>query len=343
MAIYRLQINSISRGAGRSAIAAASYRAGERLRDQRTGRLHNYAKRTDVSHTEIFLPSRLRAADVPWASDRERLWNAAEASERPRNARLAREYMIALPAELDAAQRLQLARRLALELADRYNVAVDLAMHDPRTGSDPRNYHAHLLASSREIGASGFGAKAGLDMESEDRRRRGLPVGIAEIKAIRERWAQLNNEAFAAAGLDVRVDHRSLRAQGIDREPQPKIPFAAMQMERRGLRSEVADRIRHRWRDRVRARLARSAPPDLEAVRRQGREAWLALREQAVVAPPAAAPAAGRKQPHTAHIEESSHPRSASPQPPPAPKSPAEQRRTGVELELDAADRDFAL
>jgi MobA/MobL family len=343
LAIYRLQINSISRGAGRSAIAAAAYRAGERLRDQRTGRLHNYAKRTDVSHTEIFLPSRLRAADVPWATDRARLWNAAEAAERPRNARLAREYMVALPAELDSARRLQLGRRLALELADRYNVAVDLAMHDPRSGSDPRNYHAHLLATSREISASGFGAKAGLDMESDERQRRGLPVGIAEIKAIRERWAQLSNEAFASAGLEVRVDHRSLRVQGIDREPQPKIPFAAMQMERRGLRSEVADRIRQRWRERVRAREARSAAPDLETVRRQGREAWLALREQAAAPPPAMAPAAGVKQPQTAHIKESSHARPGSPQPPAAPKAPAEQRRTDVELALDGADRDFGL
>jgi ATP-dependent exoDNAse (exonuclease V) alpha subunit len=343
VAIYRLQINSISRGAGRSAIAAAAYRAGERLRDQRTGRLHNYAKRTDVSHAEIFLPSRLRPADVPWATDRERLWNAAEASERPRNARLAREYVVALPAELDSAQRLQLGRRLALELADRHNVAVDLAMHDPRTGSDPRNYHAHLLVTSREISASGFGAKAGLDMESDERQRRGLPVGIAEIKAIRERWAQLNNEAFASAGLEVRVDHRSLRAQGIDREPQPKIPFAAMQMERRGLRSDVADRIRQRWRERVRAREGRSAAPDLETVRRQGREAWLALREQAAAAPQAVAPAAGLKQPHTAHIEGSSHARLGSPQPSAAPKAPADQRRTGVELALDGSDRDFAL
>jgi hypothetical protein len=223
---------------------------------------------------------------------------------------------------------------LALELADRYNVAVDLAMHDPRSGSDPRNYHAHLLATSREISATGFGAKAGLDMESEERQRRGLPVGIAEIKAIRERWAQLSNEAFASAGLAVRVDHRSLRVQGIDREPQPKIPFAAMQMERRGLRSEVADRIRQRWRERVRAREGRSTAPDLETVRRQGREAWLALRQQA---------AAAVKQPQAAHMKESSHARPGSTQPPAGPKAPAEQRRTDVELALDRADRDFGL
>jgi ATP-dependent exoDNAse (exonuclease V) alpha subunit len=337
VAIFHLQINSISRGAGRSAIAAAAYRAGERLRDQRTGRLHNYAQRTDVSHTEIFLPSRVRPADVPWASDRARLWNAAEASERQRNARVAREYQVTLPVELNPGQRLQLARRFALELAERYNVAVDLAVHGPRPEGDPRNYHAHLLATSREIGASGFGAKAGLDMQSDERQRRGLPVGIAEIKLVRERWALLNNEAFAAAGLTLRVDHRSLRAQGIDREPR-HIPFAAIQIERRGMRSEVADRIRQRWRDRVQGREARSSAPDLEAVRRQGREAWLALREQA-----AAAPAAWPSQPQVLHIVESPQPRSGAAQPAPAPQLSAEQRRAALERERDAADRDFAL
>jgi hypothetical protein len=137
----------------------------------------------------------------------------------------------------------------------------------------------------------------------------------------------LSNEAFASAGLAVRVDHRSLRVQGIDREPQPKIPFAAMQMERRGLRSEVADRIRQRWRERVREREDRSAAPDLETVRRQGREAWLALREQAAAAPLAVASAVGLKQPQTAHIKEAA----------------ADQRRSDVELALDRADRDFGL
>jgi MobA/MobL family protein len=337
VAIYRLQINSISRGAGRSAIAAAAYRAGERLRDRRTGRLHNYAQRTDVSHTQIFLPSRLRPADVTWANDRARLWNAAEAAERQRNARVAREYLVSLPFELDPEQRLQLARRFALELADRYNVAVDLAVHGPRPQGDPRHHHAHLLTTSREISQSGFGPKAGLDMQSDERRRRGLPAGIAEIKIVRERWAQLNNEAFLAAGLALRVDHRSLRAQGIDREPR-HIPFAAIQRERRGLRSEVADRIRQRWHDRTQAREGRPSAPDLEAVRRQGREAWLALREQA-----AAAAAVGLSQSQARHIEESSHPRPGVAPPAPASRLSAEQRRAAHERERDAADRDFAL
>jgi ATP-dependent exoDNAse (exonuclease V) alpha subunit len=305
VAIYYFQTTSISRGAGRSAIAAAAYRAGERLRDERTGLLHNYSRREDVSHKEILLPAHLRGADGAWAQDRANLWNAAERAERQRNSRVAREYQVALPLELDGERRLQLARSFAQELAERHNVAVDLAVHAPRAEGDPRNHHAHLLVTSREVTATGLGAKAGLDMHGDERQRRGLPGGIAEIKALRERWAVLSNEAFAAAGLTTRIDHRSLRAQGIDREPTPRIPYPAFQIERRGQFSPIAQKLRERYRERVQARLARSQGMDLEAVRRQAREAWLQLRAQAA--------------------------------------TPAEQQRSAEALEHDAADQDLSL
>jgi MobA/MobL family len=342
LAIFHLQIKSISRGAGRSATAAAAYRAGERIRDERTRVLHDYSRRTDVSHKEILLPSRLHGAAGGWATERANLWNAAERVEQRRDARVAREYQVALPAELNAGQRRQLARTFARELADRYNVAVDLAVHAPRAGGDARNHHAHLLATSREVTAAGFGAKAGLDMTSVERQRRALPVGIAEIKAIRERWAELSNQALAAAGLEVRIDHRSLRAQGIDREPLPRIPFGLIQMERRGLHSEIAERIRERYRARVQARAAaRSAAQapsqelDLEQVRGQAREDWLQLRGDG-----ARTPELTRPQPY---IKGSSRTGQLCPEQPLRQNSPAEQRRATAVLERDAADRDFAL
>ena len=104
-----------------------------------------------------------------WARDRATLWNAAEAAEKQRNSRVAREYQVALPPELTPSQRLELARTLSRELADRYNVAVDLAVHDPRPGGDPRNFHAHLLTTTREITPTGLGAKTGLDKASDKR------------------------------------------------------------------------------------------------------------------------------------------------------------------------------
>jgi hypothetical protein len=135
---------------------------------------------------------------------------------------------------------------------------------------------------------------------------------------VRERWATLANEALRAANLSERIDHRSLAAQGIDREARPRIPLMHLKMEQRGLRSEVAERLRADYRERVQRRLERSAgaaartpapprerelaPPaaanaDIDEVRRRAREAWLALRSQQLAgSTPAreAAPAAPR-------------------------------------------------
>lgn len=293
MAIYRLDIKSISRGAGRSAVAAAAYRAGERLRDERTGELHNYSRREDIEHRELMLPASLQGPPLAWAADRESLWNHAERAETRRNARVAREFQMALPAELSAAQRLALAQRFARELVDRQGIVVDLALHRPRPDGDERNYHAHLLATTREATPEGLGAKAGLDMSNEERRRRGLNSGLEEFNAIRERWATLTNEALHAAGIDARVDHRSLAQQGIERAPL-HIPFSAVQMERRGLSSEVADRLREQYRARSAAHEAASTSTEHSAAlsgasaaqaRAQAREAWLKMRQE--LTPPA--------------------------------------------------------
>jgi ATP-dependent exoDNAse (exonuclease V) alpha subunit len=301
MAIFRMQISSVSRSAGRRATAAAAYRAGERLRDERSAELHNYSRRRDVLHAEIFLPSQFDGTALAWARNRERLWNTAEHAEKRHNARTAREYEVSLPAELSAPQRVALARAFAHEIAERYKVAVDLAVHAPRPDGDPRNFHAHLLTTTREVTPAGLGAKAGIDMAPLERRRRELPDHREEYLTLRERWAGLTNEALREANVAARVDHRSLAAQSIDREPQPRIPLMHLKMEQRGVRSELAQRLRAEYRERVQQRLARSAAraapqevgaarvadasdaaaarvTDVEEIRRQAREAWLRLR-----------------------------------------------------------------
>ena len=303
MAIFHLQISSVARAAGRRATAAAAYRAGERIRDERSGGLHNFSRRQDVVHTEIFLPGQFDSTTASWARNREKLWNAAEHAEKSHNARVAREYQVTLPAELNSAQRVALARSFAREMAERYKVAVDLAVHEPRAGGDPRNFHAHLLSTTREVTPTGLGAKAGLDMQAQERRRRELPDHRQEYVNVRERWALVVNEALREAHVVARVDHRSLAAQGIDREPRPKIPLAQLKMEQRGVRSELAERLRAEYQARVQQRLQREAgraPPghapaetrvpraasasaptqltDVEEIRRQAREAWLRLR-----------------------------------------------------------------
>jgi ATP-dependent exoDNAse (exonuclease V) alpha subunit len=311
MAIYRLEIKSVTRSAGRSATSAAAYRAGERIRDERTGALYNHSQRRDVLHKEIFLPSRVeRIADaqMEWARDRATLWNAAEKAERRSNSRVAREYQVALPPELSAEERVVLARTFSREIADRYNVAVDLAVHAPRPDGDQRNFHAHLLATTREVTPDGLGPKTGIDRNGDARMERGLPNGREEFTSLRARWAELTNEALREANIEARVDHRSLEAQGVDREPQARLPWGAYKAERSGERSELAERIREnhheRWAARRRGRqnapvqpAERSAsvsrertesqpePPvaqDMDARRQQAVRDWLKYRQDQV-------------------------------------------------------------
>jgi ATP-dependent exoDNAse (exonuclease V) alpha subunit len=208
------------------------------------------------------------------------------------NARIAREYLVALPVELSPQGRIGLVRSFSQELSDRYGFAVDFAIHAPRDfpGSDPRNFHAHLLSTTREVAIGGLGAKTTLDMNDANRRNLGLGPAINELLHVRARWAAATNEALQQARIAARVDHRSLEAQGIDREPRPQIPRAAFEMERQGYRSVVADRIREDYQARVQARLSKVAesamsggsaatPQSLEEIRREARENWLRMRQ----------------------------------------------------------------
>jgi ATP-dependent exoDNAse (exonuclease V) alpha subunit len=283
MAIFHLDIRPVARSRGRTATAAAAYRAGERIRDERTGALYNHSKRDDVLHKEILLPSKLEGshAGLGWARDRSTLWNAAEKAEHRSNSRVAREYQVALPPELSAAQRVNLARAFSREVADRYDVAVDLAIHAPRPQGDPRNFHAHLLATTRQVTPEGLGAKTGIDMEGGVRSELGLPPSREEFKTLRARWAQLTNEALREAGIEARIDHRSLEAQGIEREPRPHLPWGAVAAERRGERSEVAEHIRERYRRRAVARRERTIERGAEGSSESSADARTGTREPA--------------------------------------------------------------
>jgi len=298
MAIYFLNLKTFGRSGGSSAVNAAAYRSGERIRDERTGKTYDHTDRQDVLHKEVLVPGQLAGSDMSWARDRANLWNAAESAESRKNARVAREYLVALPVELNPDQRIRLVRGFAQELTDRYQFALDLAVHAPRDypGSDSRNFHAHLLATTREVTASGLTVKTTLDLSDSRRRDLGLEPAIHELLLVREHWANVTNEALREAGADVRVDHRSLAAQGIDREPYPYIPRIAYEMERHGYRSGQAEQIRREYQARVDARLDRSAaqekpasaaeqvqkPRSLEEIRRQARENWRRIRNESL-------------------------------------------------------------
>jgi hypothetical protein len=243
MASYSLNIKPVSRAAGRSATAAAAYRAGEKIHDLSSDQVFDYTRKRGVEHVEIVLPTAAAQQDINWARDRQALWNAAERAENRSNSRVAREYRVALPHELTGAQRVELVRAFATELANRYGVAVDFALHAPHRDGDQRNYHVHMLSTTRTIEAGGLGAKSELEWSDGNRRKAGLVPGDQEITRIRARWETLHNEYLQALGIEARIDHRSLEAQGIEREPQSHLGPAVSAMERRGMLTEVRQRL----------------------------------------------------------------------------------------------------
>src|SRR6202789_724666 len=297
MGLYFLDMKTFNRSQGSSGPSLAAYRSGERIRDERTRHTYDHTDRRDVMHKEILLPSRLAGVDMSWATDRSALWNVAEAAEKRKDARVAREYLVAVPSELTHPQRVNVVRGFAQDLADRYGFAVDVALHAPRNflGSDPRNFHAHLLATTREVSRGGLGRKTTLDLNGERRLQLGLGPGVKELFYARQRWAEVANLALESAHVDARIDHRSLAAQGITREPKLWIPRVPDEIERRGGRSIVAEQIRENHRARHeprhepqstapesrsperRERLQAGEPPDLA---RESAENWAQYRRE---------------------------------------------------------------
>ena len=255
MAIYHLSVKPVSRGVGRSATAAAAYRSASQVADRTTGQVFDYTRKSGVEHAEIVLPTEAAKRDINWPREREQLWNVAEEAEKRKDARVAREYEVALPHELSQRERTELVREFSQEIANRYGVAVDFAIHKPHREGDERNHHAHVLTTTRRIEATGLGAKAEIEWADTDRAKRGLGPAKEEVAAIRERWATLTNEKLQEHGHESRVDHRSLKDQGIDREPTTHLGPAVSGMQRRGMETEVGARIQAE----AQARLERAA------------------------------------------------------------------------------------
>lgn len=200
MAIYSASVKPVSRGGGRSATAAAAYRNAEKILDERTGEVHDYTRRSGVEFTASFAPYGMEPQPAA------ELWNRAEAAETRKNARVAREVLVALPHELSPQQRNELAQGIAQALAERYGTAGTLAVHQPDREGDHRNHHAHILMTTRRLEPSGeLGEKT---RELDDVKR-----GPQEVEWIRAMVEARTNHALERAGIEARVDRRSLEQQ----------------------------------------------------------------------------------------------------------------------------------
>ena len=227
MAIYHCSIKIIKRSEGRSAVAAAAYRSGEKLINEWDGMTHNYTKKRGVIYSEILLPSHA----PPSFADRSALWNNVEQIEKSRDAQLAREIEIALPGELDRQEQISLVRAYVRDNFVAAGMCADFAIHDKGDG----NPHAHIMLTMRPLKANGeWGAKCRkeYDLDKHGQRIR-LPSGAfksqrvnttdwneqAKAEAWRAAWAGYANRALKQKGLPERIDHRSYSRQGLEQIP----------------------------------------------------------------------------------------------------------------------------
>ena len=245
MAIYHLSTKPISRSSGRSAVASIAYRAGIAITDERLGKTYDYSKRHGVLWTGLATPNNVKV-------DRNELWNLAEKSENRSNSRTAREIVINIPHELmqsDQGTGSMLAHEFASQLSEKYQVAVDVAVHAPDKQGDNRNFHAHLLLTTRKIEQDRHGNikltdKSQLEMSNTQLKKAGLLSNQDELKEIRKAWADLTNEYLAEHGIDERIDHRSHKDRGLDTLPTVKMGWQATELERKGIRTDVGNKNR---------------------------------------------------------------------------------------------------
>jgi Ti-type conjugative transfer relaxase TraA len=215
VAIYRLDASIVKRSAGQSAVASAAYRSAEKLQDERLGITFEYKGKRDVTHSEILAPE-----DAPaWATDRQNLWNKVEESEKFNTAQVAREIQLTLPEELTHEQQIALTREFVRANYVDHGLVADISIH-----SKPGNPHAHVLLTMRTIDNQGFSKTKAREFNSKK-----------ALLEWRESWADCANYHLARAGHDIRIDHRSYAALGIDLEPQNKIGIGVHKGDRSAL------------------------------------------------------------------------------------------------------------
>ena len=224
MAVYVVRMQVIGRSAGRSATAAAAYRSGEQVKDERTGKTHDYTGKSDIYDSEILKPENAPER----LGDRTTLWNEVERGEKRKDAQLSREFLVALPAELNHYQRQSLTRDFVQEQFVDQGMIADIGYHD----FSSHNPHAHIMLTMREVSEEGFGKK-----KREWNKRE-------QLQRQREAWAKHANSHLERAGYEARIDHRSLKEQGSERQPQPKLGPAVMNMESKGIRTDKGNEFR---------------------------------------------------------------------------------------------------
>ena len=222
-------MTQIKHSAGQSAVAAAAYRAGEKLHSEYYSEDSDYTRKGGVICSEILLPSHA----PPEYADRETLWNAVEKAEHGKKAQLAYSFDIALQNEFSTQENIDLARQFLLDNFVSRGMVVDFAVHSPdKEDGSISNPHFHVMCPIRPIEPDGrWGNKQCWEYVLDEHGERVLDeAGIYVFNAVpttdrgkpetleawRQAWADLCNAKFTEKGLDCRIDHRSFARQGVE-------------------------------------------------------------------------------------------------------------------------------
>ena len=246
MAIFSMRMQVIKRSAGRSSVAAAAYRAGEKLVDERQGITHDYSNRTGVEHTEILIPEKSPA----WVRgiDRAGLWNEVEFGEKRKDSQTARELRLTLPREIPADQRIALVRDYVQRNFVSRGMIADIAIHNKVASDGLEQPHAHVMLTMRPaVEPDGWGQKVRHDWVPCPQGRThddGRPVMVESnaqswnsaeyYERCREDWENTANAALARVGSAERIDRRSLLERGLARMPEPALRLAYYLHDLRG-------------------------------------------------------------------------------------------------------------
>lgn len=281
MAIYHLCIKIISRGKGKSAVAASAYRSGETIKNEYDGIVHDFTRKGGIAYTEILLPQ-----NAPQEfSDRGTLWNSVEKIEKSKNSQLAREIEVALPKELDREKQINLVREYVKENFVKVGMCADIALHDKNDG----NPHAHILLTMRPFNEDKtWGAKSKkeyiLDENGEKVKLKNGNYKTKKINTVdwneqdkaeqwRKSWADITNKYLEENSIQEKVDHRSYQRQGIEQIPTIHLGVSATQMEKKGIatdRGNINREIKHQ--NKILREIARRIKALLNWIRGIGKE-----------------------------------------------------------------------
>ena len=256
MAIYHLCIKIISRGKGKSAVAASAYRSGEKIKNEYDGIIHDFTRKGGIAHTEILLPQNAPQGFL----ERGTLWNSVEKIEKSKNSQLAREIEVALPKELDREKQINLVREYVKENFVKVGMCADIALHDKNDG----NPHCHILLTMRPLNEdTTWGAKSKKEyILDENGEKVKLKNGNYKTRKInttdwneqdkaeewRKAWADITNKYLEENSIQEKVDHRSYQRQGIEQIPTIHLGVSATQMEKKGIatdRGNINREIKH--------------------------------------------------------------------------------------------------